>query len=148
MKIHVFDKMSSPNPCWADLGLIWVAKRGRLGRPFGTKVGSKRVRQSDAKKGLVLGGLGGGVGAIAVGQLGAGSDKGETGLRLPPRLFVGFAHFCFDGFEGLVVLFCVCCGTFLVLSCVVLFVASAVVCLSGLFRHVWYSFVCVSWFLV
>ena len=31
-------------------------------------------------------GLGGGVGAIAVTSLGAGGDKGETELRLPPRL--------------------------------------------------------------
>ena len=46
----------------------------------------KKVRKSDAKKGLVLEGLGGGVGAIVVRSLGAGSDKGETGWHLPPSL--------------------------------------------------------------
>ena len=49
------------------------------------------MRESDAKKGLVLEGLGGGLGPIVVRSLGAGSDKGETELRLPLRLFFGFA---------------------------------------------------------
>ena len=47
------------------------------------------MKKSDAKKGLVLVGLEGGVGPIAVTSLGAGSDKGETELRLPLRRFIG-----------------------------------------------------------
>ena len=43
------------------------------------------MRESDAKKGLVLGGLKGEVGPIVVRSLGAGSDKGETWLP-PGRL--------------------------------------------------------------
>ena len=42
------------------------------------------MRESDAKKGLVLGGLKGEVGAIVVRSLGAGSDKGETEASSPP----------------------------------------------------------------
>ena len=53
------------------------------------------MRESDAKKGLVLGSLKGEVGPIAVRSLEAGSDKGETELRLPLRLFVGFVWFLF-----------------------------------------------------
>ena len=36
VEIDVFEKEASQDPSWADLGSIWVAKRGRLGRPFGT----------------------------------------------------------------------------------------------------------------
>ena len=75
--------MSPQDPSWADLGPIWVAKRGRLGRLFGTQLGSKKGGKSDAKKGLVLEGLGGGVPPIAVRSLGAGGNKGETWL--PPK---------------------------------------------------------------
>ena len=34
-------------------------------------------------------------------SLGAGSDKGETELRLPLRLFFGFVKFCFCCLAGL-----------------------------------------------
>ena len=43
------------------------------------KLGSKRVKKSDAKKGLVLRRLGGGWTHPALRSLAAGSDKGETG---------------------------------------------------------------------
>ena len=59
MKNDVFEAKSSQDGSWGDLGSIWVAKRGRLGRPFGTYVESKKVKKSDAKKGFVLVGLGG-----------------------------------------------------------------------------------------
>ena len=78
MKNDVFEAKSSQDGSWGDLGSIWVAKRGRLGRPLEGQVGSKKGRKSDAKKGLVLAWSWGGVGAIVVGSLGAGSDKGET----------------------------------------------------------------------
>ena len=45
---------------------------GRLGSRqglLGTKLGSKRGRKSEAKKGLVLGGLGGGMAPFAAGSL-------------------------------------------------------------------------------
>ena len=61
------------------------------------------MRESDAKKGLVLAWSWGGVEAIVVGSLGAGSDKGETELRLPLRLFFGFVKFCFCFLAGVVV---------------------------------------------
>ena len=60
MKNDVFEAKWSQDRSWGDLGSIWVAKRGRLGRPLEGQVGSKKGRKSDAKKGLVLGGLGGG----------------------------------------------------------------------------------------
>ena len=62
---------------------------------------------------------------IVVGSLGAGSDKGETGLRLPPRLFFGFVKFCFCFLAGLWLHFV----TGVVLCCVVL-------CVSVVFRVV------------
>ena len=65
----VFEKKSSQDTSWADLGPIWVAKRGPRRGLLETKLGSKRVRKSEAKKGLVLGGLGGGVAALGVGSL-------------------------------------------------------------------------------
>ena len=49
-------------------------------------------------------------------QLWAGGDKGETGLRLPLRLFFGFVKFCFCCLAGLWLLFV----TGVVLCCVVL----------------------------
>ena len=67
VKIDVFEKESSQDPSWADLGSIWVAKGGPRGGLLETKLGSKRVRKSEAKKGLVLGGLGGGGPAFAAG---------------------------------------------------------------------------------
>ena len=79
MEIDVFEKKSFQDASWVDLGPIWVAKRGPRGGLLETKLGSKRVRKSEAKKGLVLGGLGGGVAPFVVGSLAAGSDKGETG---------------------------------------------------------------------
>ena len=57
----------SQDGSWGDLGSIWVAKRGRLGRPLEGQVGSKKGRKSDAKKRLRLGRSGGGVTAFAVG---------------------------------------------------------------------------------
>ena len=65
----VFEKKSSQDPSWADLGSIWVAKGGPRGGLLETKVGSKRVRKSEAKKGLVLGGLWGGIPSFVVGSL-------------------------------------------------------------------------------
>ena len=62
MEISVFEVKWSQDASWVDLGSVWVAKRGRLGRPFGIKLEYKRIRKSDAKKGLVLEGLGGGGG--------------------------------------------------------------------------------------
>ena len=73
-------KIRSQDPSWTDLGSIWVAKGGPRGRLLEAKLGSKKVKKSDAKKGLVLRRLGGGDG-IAVGSLWAGSDKGETYSR-------------------------------------------------------------------
>ena len=55
-----FRKKSSQDPSWADLGPIWVAKRGPRRGLLETKLGSKGVRKSEAKKGLVLRRLGGG----------------------------------------------------------------------------------------
>ena len=86
MEIDVFEKKSRQDPSWTDLGSIWVAKGGPRGGLLEAKLESKRVKKSDAKKGLVLGGQGGGVHPFAVGQLEAGSDKGETGQPLPLRL--------------------------------------------------------------
>ena len=71
---------------------------GRFGRPkgvvlgglLGLKLGQKRLGKVMRKKASSWSGLGGGEG-IAVRSLGAGSDKGETELRLPLRLFFGFA---------------------------------------------------------
>ena len=36
LKIDLFEEKWSQDASWDDLGSIWVAKRGRLGRPFGT----------------------------------------------------------------------------------------------------------------
>ena len=64
------------------------------------KLGSKRVKKSDAKKGLVLRRLGGGWARPLVRSLWAGSDKGETAFHLPPRLcslcvvFAGLSSSC------------------------------------------------------
>ena len=46
--------------------------------------------------------------AIAVRSLGAGSDKGETGLRLPLRLLFVLAGLSLEGLCNVFVLFCVC----------------------------------------
>ena len=67
MEIDVFEKRSSRDPSWTGLGPIWVAKRGPRGGLLETKLASKKVRKNDAKKGLVLGGKGGGVHALVVG---------------------------------------------------------------------------------
>ena len=69
MEIDVFKEKSSQDPSWPHLGPIWVAKRAPRGGLLEAKLGSKRVRKSEAKKGLVLGGLGGGVEPIVVGSL-------------------------------------------------------------------------------
>ena len=55
-----FHKIGSQDASWVDLGPSWVAKGGPRGGLLETKLGSKRRRKSDAKKGLVLGGQGGG----------------------------------------------------------------------------------------
>ena len=78
MKNDVFEAKWSQDGSWEDLGSIWVAKRGRLGRPLEGQVGSKKGRKSDAKKGLVLAWSWGRVRPIAVRSLGAGGNKGET----------------------------------------------------------------------
>jgi len=36
LKIDLFEEKWSQDASWDDLGPVWVAKRGRLGRPFGT----------------------------------------------------------------------------------------------------------------
>ena len=76
MKNDVFEAKWSQDGSWGDLGSIWVAKRGRLGRPLEGQVGSKKGRKSDAKKGLVLAWSWGGVEAIVVRSLGAGGNRG------------------------------------------------------------------------
>ena len=38
LKIYFLEKMRFQEATWVDLGSIWVAKRGRLGRPFGVKL--------------------------------------------------------------------------------------------------------------
>ena len=58
LKNNVFEAKWSQDGSWGDLGSIWVAKRGRLGGPLEGQVGSRKGRKSEAKKGLVLGGLG------------------------------------------------------------------------------------------
>ena len=45
------NKIRSQDASWDDLGSIWVAKRGRVGRPWGFKLGVRR------SQGVVLGGL-------------------------------------------------------------------------------------------
>ena len=59
----------SQDASWVHLGPSWVAKGGPRRGLLETKLGSKRVRKSDAKKGLVLGGLGGDLAPIVVGSL-------------------------------------------------------------------------------
>ena len=78
MNIDLFEQKSSQDVSWDDLGPIWVAKRGSKRAPFGTEVEPKTVTKNDAKKGLVLGGLGGGWPTLVRDQLGPGSNKGET----------------------------------------------------------------------
>ena len=56
---------------------------------------------------------------FAVGSLWAGSNKGETELRLPLRLFFGFVKFCFCCLAGLWLPFV----TGVVLCCVVVAVS-------------------------
>ena len=60
MEIDVFEEKSSQDASWPHLGTIWVAKGEPRGGLLEVKLGSKRVRKSKAKKGLVLGGLRGG----------------------------------------------------------------------------------------
>ena len=69
-------------------------------------------------------------------SLGAGSDKGETELRLPLRLFFGFAKFCFCCLAGLwlplvtgVLLCCVVVAASVVFCVVLLCVVVVVVVL-------------------
>ena len=38
-KINVLEEKWCQDASWDDLGSIWVAKRGRLGRPLGVKLG-------------------------------------------------------------------------------------------------------------
>ena len=66
--------MSSQDASWDDLGAIWVAKRGPRRGLLGGKLGSKKVRKNDVKKGLVLRGQKGTLGQIAVGSLWAGRE--------------------------------------------------------------------------
>ena len=49
MKIDVFEQMWSQDASWVDLGSIWVAKRGRLGRPLGSSWGSNGEGEAKAK---------------------------------------------------------------------------------------------------
>ena len=69
VEIDVFEKKSSQDASWPDLGPIWVAKGGPRGGLSEAKLGWKRVRKSKAKKGLVLGGLGGGLPPLVAGSL-------------------------------------------------------------------------------
>ena len=89
MENDVFEKKSSQDPSWADLGSIWVAKGGPRGGLLETKLGSKRVRKSEAKKGLVLGGLGGGWGRLWLGNFGPGVIRGRLG-SISPFAFIVF----------------------------------------------------------
>ena len=59
VKVDFFHEIRSQDASWVDLGPTWVAKRDPRGGLLETKLGSKRVSKSDAKKGLVFGGLGG-----------------------------------------------------------------------------------------
>lgn len=70
MKNDVFEAKWSQDGSWGDLGSIWVAKRGRLGRPLEGQVGSKKGRKSEAKKGLVLAWSWGGWSRLPLGHLG------------------------------------------------------------------------------
>ena len=81
MKNVVFEAKSSQDGSWGDLGSIWVAKRGPLGSPLEGQVGSKKRKKSDAKKGLVLEGQGGGWTISPLGHFGPVESKGETGYR-------------------------------------------------------------------
>ena len=65
----------------AYLGPIWVAKGGPRGGLLEAKLGSKRVRKSEAKKGLVLGGLGGGCKRWWLGNFDPGVIRGRPGYR-------------------------------------------------------------------
>ena len=86
-----FHKIRSQDASWVDLGPSWVAKGGPRRGLLETKLGSKRIRKNETKKGLVLGGLGGGAGQTVAGPSGAGSDKGETWLP-PGRLVEHLEH--------------------------------------------------------
>ena len=55
-KIDVLEKKWCQDASWGDLGSLWVAKGGPRRGLLETKLGSKRGRKSEAKKGLVLGG--------------------------------------------------------------------------------------------
>ena len=66
-------------------------QRGSSWEAFWGEVGSKQVRENDAKKGLVLAWSWGGGEGIAVRSLWAGSDKGET--MLPPGRLVEHLSF-------------------------------------------------------
>ena len=114
MKNDVFEAKWSQDGSWADLGSIWVAKGGRLGRPLEGQVESKKGRKSHAKKGLVLAWSWGGVRPIVVGSLGAGGNKGETRWILSLIL------------PGLVI-FVLSCVVVCVLSCSLLFLLLFVV---------------------
>ena len=60
VQIDVFEKKWSQEASWDDLGSIWVAKRGPRRGLLGGKLGGKRVKKDDAKKGFVLVGQRGG----------------------------------------------------------------------------------------
>ena len=82
MEIDLFEQKSSQDLSWTDLGPIWVPKRGPRRGLLGGKLGSKKVRKNDAKKGLVLGGLGGGRTQLALGNFEPAVIRGRPGYRL------------------------------------------------------------------
>ena len=46
MEIDVVEKKSFQDTSWVDLGPIWVAKGGRLGKPWGIKLGLEGLKIS------------------------------------------------------------------------------------------------------
>ena len=66
--------MSFQDASWDDLGAIWVAKRGPRRGLLGGKLGSKKVRKNEVKKGLVLRGQGVTLDQSVVGSLWAGRE--------------------------------------------------------------------------
>ena len=73
----------SQDASWVDLGPSWVAKGGPRGGLLETKLGSKRVRKSEAKKGLVSGGQGGGWGRWWLGHFEPGVIRGRLSFVSP-----------------------------------------------------------------
>ena len=87
--------MSSQDASWDDLGSIWVAKRGPRRGLLGGKLRSKKVRKNDAKKGLVLGGLGGGRTQRGVGNFEPAVIRGRLGCISPLALIVFMRFVCY-----------------------------------------------------